>query len=417
MAREKLLGFTAAAAALVLGLTACANGSDEGGDDTASGSGEEFNFGILYPQSGSLAFLGPPQVSGAQYAISQINEAGGILGTEVPALLEGDEAGDAAQANEAANSLVADGADAVIGAAATGMTQATYDTITGSEIVQCSGSNTGAVLSEIDDGGYYYRTAPSDLLSAVVMARKIVEAGHVSVGIVARADDYGAGYAETLQGELENLGAEVSVNETYDPDATTFDSVVDAVSDGEPDAVALIAFEEGAQVIGGLLEGGLEGEQLFITDGLNDTELGSKVNADDPQIVNGITGLAPSAENEEFANGLAEFNPDLENFQFAPQVFDCVTVIALAAEAAGSTDPSVYVEELANVSRPEGTECTSFAECRDLIAEGEEIDYQGVSGNIDFDDNGDPAAATFEIFHFGDDGHEVLAYEEHSLND
>ncbi|WP_121188561.1 ABC transporter substrate-binding protein [Nocardiopsis sp. Huas11] len=416
MASKKVLGLTAATAALVLGLTACGSGGgDEGGG--SEGGGEEFTFGILYPQSGTLAFLGPPQITAAEYAIDEINNAGGILGTEVPTIVEGDEAGDNAQANEAANNLVADEVNAVIGAAASGMTQATYDTITGANIVQCSGSNTSAALSDIDDNGYYFRTAPSDSLSAVVMARKIVEAGHQSVGLVARGDDYGGGYAENLQTELESLGASVVANETYDPEATTFDSVVSGVTDEEPDAVALIAFEEGAQVIAQMLEGGVEGDQLFITDGLNDPELGETVNESDPDAINGVTGVAPSADNPEFSEGLSEFNPDLEVTQFAPQVFDCVTSIALAAEAAGSVDPAEYVAELPNVTRPEGTECGTFAECSELLADGEEINYQGVSGNIDFDDNGDPTAATFEIFAFGDDGHEILAYEEHSLND
>ncbi|MFD6951253.1 branched-chain amino acid ABC transporter substrate-binding protein [Nocardiopsis sp. TSRI0078] len=415
MASKKALGLTAATAALVLGLTACGSGGGEG--DGGDGGGDQFTYGILYPQTGNLSFLGPPQITAAEYAISEINEAGGILGSEVPKIVQGDEAGDNAQANEAANSLVSDEVNAVIGAAASGMTQATYDTITGAEIVQCSGSNTSAALSDIEDNGYYFRTAPSDLLSAVVMARKIVEGGNQNVAIVARADDYGGGYAQALQAELESLGAQVVVNETYDPMATTFDSVVNSVANEDPDAVALIAFEEGAQVISQFLESDIEGEQIFVTDGLNDPQLGETVNQENPDSVNGITGIAPSADNPEFSEGLRSFNEELEVFQFAPQVYDCVTVIALAAEAAGSVNPSEYVAELPNVSRPEGTECSSFSECRDLLADGEEINYQGTSGNIDFDDNGDPTAATFEIFHYGDDGHEILAYEEHSLQD
>ena len=212
MASKKVLGLTAATAALVLGLTACGNGDDGGnGGDSA---GEEFTFGIVYPQTGALAFLGPPQISSAKYAISEINGAGGILGTEVPEIVEGDEAADGAQANEAANSLVNSDVNAVIGAAASGMTQAIYDTITGAEIVQCSGSNTAPDLSDIDDGGYFFRTAPSDLMSGPVMAREIVANNQTSVAIVARADDYGNGYLEAVQDELEALGAEVALTET-----------------------------------------------------------------------------------------------------------------------------------------------------------------------------------------------------------
>ncbi|MEE2045513.1 ABC transporter substrate-binding protein, partial [Nocardiopsis tropica] len=186
MASKKVLGLTAATAALVLGLTACGSDGGEGGGGDAGG-GEEFTFGVLYPQTGSLAFLGPPQITAAQYAVQEINDAGGILGTEVPDIVEADEAGDNAQANEAANALVADEVNAVIGAAASGMTQATYDTITGAEIVQCSGSNTAAELSEIEDGGYYFRTAPSDALSSIVMARTIADAGLQELGDDLRA--------------------------------------------------------------------------------------------------------------------------------------------------------------------------------------------------------------------------------------
>ena len=415
MASKKALGLTAAAAALILGLTACGDGENGGGGgDGDEVAGEEFNFGILYPQTGNLAFLGPPQLAASEYAITEINEAGGILNTEVPDIAQADEAGDAAQANEAANGLVADGAHAVIGAAASGMTQAVYDTITGAEIVQCSGSNTAAELTEIEDGGYFFRTAPSDLLAGPVMAEQMVADNHASMAIIARADDYGNGYLEAVQEELEGIGADVVFTDTYDPDATNFDSLVNGVADSDADGVALISFEEGAQVIAELLESGIEGDQIYITDGLNDQGLGETVNEDDPDIIAGVTGVAPSADNPEFNEGLTEFAPDLENFQFAPQVYDCLISIALAAESAGSVNPTEYVSHLAEVTRPEGTECGTFAECRDLLDDGEDIDYQGASGNIDFDDNGDPTSATFEVFHFGDDGYEILEYVDYA---
>ena len=411
MASKKALGLTAATAALVMGLSACGNGDTGDGGDAA---GEEFNFGVLYPQTGNLAFLGPPQLAAAEYAIEDINSAGGILGTDVPAVNEADEAGDAGQANEAANGLVADEVNAVVGAAASGMTQAVYDTVTGAETVQCSGSATSPELSEIDDGGYFYRTAPSDLMAGPVMAEQMVADGHVSMSLIARADDYGAGYLDAVEAELEALGADVVSTDTFDPDATTFDSVVNGANEAEADAVALISFEEGAQVIAELIEAGFEGDQLYVTDGLNDPDLGATVSEDDPEVITGMTGVAPGADNPEFNEGLRESAPELDVFQFAPQVYDCVTAVALAAESAGSVEPTDYVEHLAEISRPDGTECTSFEECRDLLDEGDDIDYQGASGNIDFDDNGDPTAATFEVFHWDEDGHGTLDYVDYS---
>ncbi|MBR8744967.1 ABC transporter substrate-binding protein [Nocardiopsis sp. MG754419] len=399
------LALPAAALAATLTLTSCAdaNGSDDGA----------FTFGLLYPQSGSLAFLAPPQIAAVDYAISLINDAGGVLGTEVPPPVQADEAGDNAQANEAANTLVNDGVNAVIGAASSSMTQATYDTITGSEITQCSGSSTSPELSEIDDGGYFFRTAPSDLMAGPVLAQRIIADGHTSVAIVARADDYGTGYLTAVEDELNALGAEVTLSETYDPDTTNFGAVIDGVFRAEADAIALISFEEGTQLMAALIETEVD-STFYLTDGLNDPGLDETIADRRPDAIVGTTGVAPSADNPAFNEGLRAFAPDLDVFQFAPQIFDCVTVIALAAEAADSTDPRVYVEHLPDVSRPAGTECTSFAECRDLLDQGQDIDYQGASGDIDFDDNGDPTSATFEVFHFGRDGYEILDYVDYS---
>ena len=406
MSTRPTLTLPAAALAAALTLTSCA---DATGDDDGA-----FTYGLLYPQTGSLAFLGPSQIAAVEYAISEINDAGGILGTEVPPPIEADEAGDNAQANEAANTLVNNNVNAVIGAAASAMTQATYDTITGSEIVQCSGTNTSPDLTDIDDGGYYFRTAPSDLLAGPVLARQIVDDGNESVALIARADDYGTGYLQAVENELNALGAEVALSETYDPDSTNFGAVITGAIEVEADAIALISFQEGTQLMAALLESNIPGEDFYLTDGLNDPGLAETVSADRPGLIDGTTGVAPSADNSNFNEGLREFAPDLEVFQFAPQVFDCVTVIALAAESASSSLPADYVSHLPEVSRPDGTECFSFAECRDLLAEGQSIDYQGASGDIDFDDNGDPTSATFEIFHFGPNGYEILDYVDYS---
>ena len=411
MPARKALTTQAIIAALTLTLTSCGSNGE-----IADGNSEAFTFGLLYPQTGTLAFLGPPQLASAEYAIADINEAGGILGTEVPELTQADEAGESGQANDAANSLVADEVNAVIGASASNMTQAVYDTITGAEIVQCSGSNTAAELTNIDDDGYFFRTAPSDLMAGPVLAQQIVDDGHRTVALAARADDYGSGYLHAVQDELESHGVQVVLSEAYDPDTANFGAVIEGLSNAQADAVALISFEEGTQVLAALLEGEVEGDQIYVTDGLNDPELGSTV-SDDPTLITGATGVAPSADNSEFNEGLTEFQPDLEVLQYAPHVYDCVTAIALAAESADSVEPTEYVSHLADVTRPEGTECTTFAECRDLLDDGEDIDYQGASGDIDFDDNGDPTSATFEVFHFGDDGYEILEYIDYTTTE
>ncbi|MEY9212902.1 ABC transporter substrate-binding protein [Thermobifida halotolerans] len=410
MPNTKALGLTAAVAALALGLTACGGGGNGGGG--GEGEGDTLQFGYIFPESGDLSFLGPPQITAAEYAIQEINDAGGVLGTELPAIVGGDEAGDAAQANEAANRLLDDGVDAVLGAAASGMSMAIIDSVTGDEVVQCSGSNTSPDFTDYDDGGYYFRTAPSDLMQGPVLAETILADGHQSVAVGYRADDYGEGLANSVIEALEASGAEVTAKESYDPNATNFDAVVGALADSEPDAVVLVSFEEGVQAISGLLEAGIGADQMYSADGMNSTSLSETVNEGDPSVMAGFKGTAPGVDAPEFEQALAEFNPDLEDYQYAAQVYDCAITVALAAEAAGSTEPSTFVSEMANVTR-DGEKCTTFAECSELLADGTDIDFDGVSGPLDFDDNGDVTAASFMIYGFNDDGeYEVVDYVE-----
>lgn len=399
MPRNKALGLAAAAAALTLGLAACGGGGS-GGD---GGEQDPLQFGYVFPETGDLAHLGPPQVTASKFAIDEINKAGGVLDKELPDILSGDEANDAAKAGEAANGLLDKDVDAVLGAAASGMTMAIIDKVTQEKVVQCSGSNTAPNLTDYDDGGYYFRTAPSDLLQGPVLADTVAADGHQSVAIVYRADDYGEGLSKATEEALKNAGIEVKASESYDPNSPNFGSVVDAVKDAKAEATIMVSFEEGVQIITGLIESGVKPDTMYATDGLSDQTLAEKVDKKNPETLKGFSGTAPAVENAEFQKKLTDFDKDLEVFQYAPQVYDCAISIALAAEKAESTDPEAFVKELPSVTK-DGEECTGFEQCRDLIKDGKDIDYKGASGPIDFDKNGDVAAASIGIYEFGDKG-------------
>ncbi|WP_202817216.1 ABC transporter substrate-binding protein [Serinicoccus sp. CUA-874] len=307
-----------------------------GGDGNTS---DTFTFGYVLPETGQLAFLGPPQIEALGLAIEDINAAGGVLGNEVPDAVAGDEAGQEAAAQQAADRILAEQPSAIVGAAASGMSLAIIDRVTGANVMQCSGSNTAPTFTDYQDDGLYVRTAPSDALQGPVLANTIVNDGYSNVAIVARADDYGSGLADATATALENAGATVSLNETYDPLAREFNAVVSSVEAAEPDAVVVIAFEEGGQILQGMFEAGLTPDAVGVygADGLRSADLGSIVNESDPSVIAGMKGTAPaSADNPDFITRLQEFAPDLEETQFAPQVYDCAVTMALAAEAAGS---------------------------------------------------------------------------------
>ncbi|MDI3385213.1 ABC transporter substrate-binding protein [Streptomyces sp. B-S-A8] len=387
-------------------LVAAAGMQGGGATQAAAAEDGELKLGYVLPETGQLAFLGPPQIESTKFAIEEINKAGGVLGKPIPAVVSGDEAGQEAVAAQSANRVLNAGVDAVIGAAASGMSLAFIDRVTGAGVVQCSGSNTAPTFTDYEDDGFYFRTAPSDALQGPVLADVVRGDGHDRVAVIARADDYGRGLLDSTRDALEEDGAEVPVAETYDPKTTNFDQIVQQVADANPDGVVVIGFEEATQILQGLIEAGVGPQQIGVygADGLRSEELPNLVSPGNPERLAGMKGTAPaSASNPDYVKRLKEFAPDLKELQFAPQVFDCVTTIALAAEVAKSDDPGRFVDEMVGVTK-DGDKCTSFAACKELIADGKDIDYDGVSGPLDFTDRGEPGQATIEVYTYDDQG-------------
>lgn len=410
-----------AALLLALVVTACAGGGDDEpapapedsatpGEASPPAAGSEepiaradsadgtLHLGYVLPETGPIAYLGPPQVAAVRFAVERINAAGGVLGNEVT-VASGDEAGDPDIARQAVDRHFADGVDAIIGAAASSISLSIIDAITGAEVVQCSGVNTGDAFTDYDDGGFYFRTVPSNTLQGPVLANRIVEDGHVRIAVGSRTDDYGRSLSQSVADALREVGAEVTTETTYDPNLADFSPVADELTADDPDAVVLISFEEGAQILRHLIETGYGPEQigLYGTDGMPLPELAGMVNPEDASVLAGFTATgASSGFDDDFIASLQDFDPELETTLFAPYTYDCVVVIALAAEAAGSDDPVVYAPEIVGVTR-DGEECTSFEQCRDLLADGVDIDYTGASGPLDFIEQGEPSVGLYDV--------------------
>lgn len=426
MLRSSMLRKSAAITSLALALTACAGEADDPQTDDTPTDVEStpdatdtdtdepmavheangtLELGYILPQTGQLAFLGPPMIGGVEYAVSLINEAGGVLGSEI-SLSEGDEAGDAAIASQSASRLLGEGVDAIVGAAATGMSLAIIDSVTGAGVVQCSPSNTGATFTSYDDGGWYFRTAPSDALQGPVLAELIANDGNQNVVILNRSDDYGQGLAGTVKDALEAAGATVT-GITYDENATTFTAEVGEAINAGPDAVVLISFEEGAQILKEMIEAGAGPDSdvaIYGADGVASNTFWESVDPNNAAVVEGMRGTRPAGETDaDFLAALQEFKPDLEDTLFAAEAFDCVNVIALAALEAG-TDAGTSFRDAMNTVTKDGEKCTSFQQCADLIAAGTDIDYDGASGALDFTAAGEPGTGIYEKWEFGADG-------------
>ena len=404
----------AALGASALVLTACsgadgdpdtaAPASSEGAETpTAEGDGT-LTIGTLLPQTGNLAFLGPPMFAGVDLALKEINDAGGILDQEV-AIIEGDS-GDTQQdvANPTVDRLLAAEADVIIGAASSGVSFTVIDKITSAGVVHYSPANTSPDFTDYEDNGLYFRTAPSDVLQGRILGETILADGCTEVGVLALQDPYGEGLAENVGLAVTGGGGALTPEAPifYDPAASNFDAQVNELKAANPGCVVLIGFQESAKVIGSMVSAGIGPQQtpLYLVDGNIGNALGEQLPAG---ILEGTKGSLPGAEaTSEFRERLVAVDPDLQDFSYAAESYDAVITAALAATAAGNDAGEALAAELPDMTR-EGTKCATFEECKALLDDGEDIDYDGISGPIEMSDAGDPTSASVGIYTYGAD--------------
>jgi ABC-type branched-subunit amino acid transport system substrate-binding protein len=399
--RASRVGAALAAAALVL--TACGGAEDEptadptneetseGAEPTGDGT---LTIGNLLPQTGDLAFLGPPEFAGVKLAVEEINAAGGVLGNDVANIDADSGDGTPDIAGAEVDKLFNQDVDAIIGAAASGVSVSVIDKITGAGVVHFSPANTAAGFDTYDDNGLYFRTAPSDRLQGQVLANLAAEDGFSNVAIMARQDFYGEGLAEQVQTTLQERGANVADFVLYSADATNYTAEINQIAAAKPDALVLVAFEETTKIIPQLIAKGIGPDdiQIYFVDGnLADY-------SDETFDLTGVKGTLPVSGDPDpaFNDRLLEIDPKLKDFSYGPQSYDAVMIIALAAIAAGDDSGEAVGAQIIEVTRG-GTQCSTFEECAALLEDGEDIDYEGASGPTDMNDTGSPASGTIGI--------------------
>ncbi len=401
---KKLLGALAVVAATSLALSGCSASSPY-----AAGDGV-LKLGGILPLTGALAFLSPPEIAGAELAVQDINDAGGVLGKPVEWSVEDSSDGDHPEvAPASATKVLSEGVDAVVGAAASGVTRLIIDQVTKSKTVQISMSNTAVDLSTWDDGGYYFRTAPSDLLQGAIVGNQIVADGHESIAVIYQQTPYGEGLFEKAKATIEAAGAQVISALSFPEAETNFDTIVDQTVASGADAVLVISYDEFKKVAPALQKKSFPGANIYLVDG-------NLANYSDQPWASYITdakGTLPGGEMDDaFKQRAADFykekhGEELTEFAYLSESYDAVILLALAAEQAGNDSGEAIAANMTSVSSG-GEKVTNFADGLAAIKAGKDIDYDGYSGPIEFDENGDPTGASIGIYQYGKDGTNAL---------
>ncbi len=416
MTRLRLVLVPLVVAGMAFGIAAC--GDD---DETTSGGGTEsadasfdLKIGGLLPLTGDLSAFGPAGEKAANLAVEEANKALGDSGSTV-SLEVADSQTEPTAAQSAAKKLISGGASCLIGPWSSGETVPVGRSVAArDEVPLISPSATSPELTELPDNGYVFRTAPSDALQGQVLADAIEEAEgtDVLVSIGGRNDPYGEGIVTEFQTAWEAKGGTTTDPVLWDPELSSYNSEADQIVSEKPDQYLLIDFEEPWNRIGPALTrtGDYDAANLWTADGLAfEDGIPDSIPVD---TLAGASGTRPStpadsstAESFDKLFAASSEEPKGRN-SFDSQNFDAAMLCTLAAVAAGSSDATAIQEQIQAVSGPPGDQY-DYTQLSDAIAAlqaGDDIDYQGVSGPGDLDDNGDPTLGFYETYEYDDQG-------------
>ena len=325
-------------------------------------------------------------------AVTHLNQAGGVFGRPVETAV-GDTALDPDTAVMEARRLIEDeGVHALVGPSTSANSLAVIERVAGpGRIPVVSPSATSPRLTDAADDDFFFRAALSDLAQGPVLARVARERGFDNVGAIYRNDAWGQGLVQSFQDAWEGAITAVAV----EPGQTAFADALRQSATGGAEALVLIVFSTETEIIvREALDGGMY-DQFVFGDGYKSEAL---VQAIGGAALAGMygTGPAPPPASESAARWEAAYvdaygEPPAGTY--VQEVYDATVALALAAEAAGSTDGAAIRDQLRAVgggpgevvyAGPEG-----IARALDVLGAGDAIDYDGASGTLDWDENGD----------------------------
>lgn len=419
MRGRKIFAVAASVTALSLGAAACGDDDESTSAESDSG-GSEASFDLVIgdslPLSGALADYGPPGEKAADLAIAEIQASIDETGVDqtVEIVHEDNGGGDDPQAAvQAARKLVSsDGATCLAGAWASSDTIPTAESVTiPEEIPIISPSSTSDEITALEDDGLVFRTPPADINQGPTLADAIAEdlggAEGMTVNIAGRNDSYGEGLATVFREAWEGQGGTIGEEVLYDPKLPTYDTEAEQITGNDPDAIVIFDFPETYAKVGPALvrTGNFDTSIAWVTDGLKSSELAEGAGAD---AVDGMRGTAPGSPDEgeasiAFDELYTSSEPaNVERQTFDSQNFDAVMLCYLGAVAAGSAEGADIAAAIPDVAGPGGTKYAwdQLPEAVEALQNGDDIDYEGASGAIDFDEAGDPTAGVYDIFEF-----------------
>jgi branched-chain amino acid transport system substrate-binding protein len=356
---------------------------------------DEVKIGVVLGESEGMQDVVAPMIDAMRLAADQINAQGGVLdGRRLALIFAGTGGGPQAAVDAARRLAKAEQVSALIG----GLTSATTLALTTNvavpeDLLQISPSATAPELTRVEDKDLFFRLVPSDDYQAAVLAKLAYNQGYDRVALAYVDDLYGANVARIFRGAYAGLGGRITAEAPHPPDRRDFAGDLKRLATGRPKALVIVAYPEtGIPLIRQALAAGLSAD-IIGTDTLIDSRLIEEVGADRLRnaffTAPAVLGDSPGARR--FADAYAQAYGPLGASLFVAQAYDAVMLAAMAMERAGSPHEPNLGTWLRRICCTPGRQIGpgEWARAKALIAAGTKINYEGASGPVEFDGNGD----------------------------
>jgi ABC-type branched-subunit amino acid transport system substrate-binding protein len=397
------------------------------------------NIGQIAPFTGSAAEFGAFYEDGAQLAVQQINTAAEEVfgGPIIGKLVTADSATLPTPAIEGARKLVqVDGVPAVIGGWSSGVTIAVAESVTiPSGVLQVANGATSPLLSVLpsdNDADLLFRTTSPDTFQGIVAAQlangEIIDDNkYQTASTIYINSPYGQGLSNSFADSFKERGGKI-LNQVPHPEEVqpTYRSQLSAALKEDPDLLAVVSYPGHTSVILKEARDFFDMDKYQFVDATKSEAVVKAVGAD---ALAGSFGTAPGQDPE--SQGYQQFSKSYKSEMnrdrippFTTSAYDAAIVIGLALAKAVADDLSAEEitgaalrDRLRPVSNSPGTKVTGgtqegVTKALQMIADGQDIDYIGASGAVDFNDAGD-VVTTIEIWKYTADGKiETVGYQK-----
>ena len=372
--------------------TDAATDTETGGEETEADAGREetgpYEIGMVNSLTGSLSAFGERNQRGKDLALQRVNEIG-IDGRDLNLIVEDSESENQGGIAAAQKLVNQDGVPFLVGAVGSGVSLAIYESVVqGTDVVQLSQNSTGLNLTDFPG---LLRMSPTGRAQSLALSDIIADDGYGEVAITYVNNDYGQSLTDAF---VTEWGGDIAYNNPHDQEQQSYSGIVSEMNGSGADAWLFITYQpEFATMVNEVFSSGYEA-QFYGADSVS----GDNVLENTPDgSMDGMKIVVPSAPVEE--RNYKTFASDFESeygqrpTSWASYAYDCVINAALAIQAADEFTGAALQDTVRRVSAPEGEAVTSFEAASEILADGGgpgDVDYQGVSGPIDFTADGDP---------------------------